>query len=85
LYDDKGCSPLFPDLHQDDPEQPIVMSELRPRLRPSEDRQLLSQSGILQRDLFVAGEDENDESQRVENRFEHDAVLWLQRYGKSIA
>jgi len=45
----------------------------------------LSQSGILQRDLFVAGEDENDESQRLENRFEHDAVLWLQRYGKSIA
>jgi hypothetical protein len=35
----------------------------------------LSQSGILQRDLFVAGEDENDESQRLENRFEHDAVL----------
>jgi hypothetical protein len=35
-----------------------------------EDRQLVSQRGILQRDLFVAGEDENDESQNVENRFE---------------
>jgi hypothetical protein len=29
----------------------------------------------LQRDVFVAGEDENDESHRAENRFEHDGTL----------
>jgi hypothetical protein len=29
---------------------------------PFEDGQLLSQSGILQCELFVAGKDENDES-----------------------
>jgi hypothetical protein len=55
------------------------MPELRTQLFPFEDHQLLSQSGILQRDLFVTGEDETDESQR-ENRFEHDAVLWPQRH-----
>ena len=61
------------------------MPEFRTRLFPFEDRQLLSQGGILQGDLSVAGEDENDESQRADNRFEHDAVLWPQRYSKSIA
>jgi hypothetical protein len=85
LYEDERRSPLFLDLHQGYPEQSIAMPEFRPRLFPFEDRQLLSQSGILQRDVFVAGEDENDELQRAENRYEHDAVLWPQRYGKSIA
>jgi hypothetical protein len=70
---------LFPDLRQGYPEQSIAIPEFRPRLFPFEDCQLLSQSGILQRDISVAGEDENDESQRTENRFEHDAVLWSQR------
>jgi hypothetical protein len=48
LYNDKRCSPLFPDLHQDDPEQPIVMSKLRPRLCPFEDRQLLAIQAVLE-------------------------------------
>jgi hypothetical protein len=75
LYDDERRPPLFPDLHQGYPEQSIVMPELRPRPFPFEDRQLLAQSRILQRDVFVAKEDENDESQRAENRLEHDEVL----------
>jgi hypothetical protein len=53
--------------------------EFRPRLFPFKDCQLLSQSGILQCDLFVASKDENDKSQYAENRFEHDATLCLQR------
>jgi hypothetical protein len=80
LYDDECRSPFFPDLHKGNPEQSIAMPELRTGLFPFEDRQLLSQSGILQGDFFVAGKDENDESQRAENRFEHDAVLWPQRH-----
>ena len=57
----------------------IPVAELRPRLFPFENHQLLAQSGILQGDAFVAGEDENDESQRAANRSDHDEVLWRQR------
>jgi hypothetical protein len=79
LYNDERRSPLFPNLHQGYPKQSIAMPEFRTRLFPFQDRQLLSQGGILQGDLFVAGEDENDQSQRAENRFEHDAILWPRR------
>jgi hypothetical protein len=38
---------IVPDLHQGYPEQAIAMPEFRTRLFPFEDRQLLSQGGIL--------------------------------------
>jgi hypothetical protein len=62
LYDNERHFPLFPHLHQEHPKQSISIIESRPRPLPFEDGQLLSQSGILQCDLFVAGKDENDES-----------------------
>ena len=52
------------------------MLEFRTWLFPFEDHQLLSQGGILQGDVFVAGEDGNDKSQRAANRSDHDEVLW---------
>jgi len=79
MTSDECRSPSFPDLHERDPEQSIPVPELRPRLFPFENRQLLAQSSILQRDLFVAGEDENDKSRRAANRSDHDAVLGRQR------
>jgi len=85
LYDNERRSPLFPDLHQEYPEQPISRMELRSRLFPFQDCQLLPQRGILQCDLFVAGKGKHDESQCAENRPEHDATLCLQRWRKSIS
>jgi hypothetical protein len=47
LHDDQRRSPLFPDLHEEYPEQAIAMTKLRAWFFPVEDRQLLSQRGIL--------------------------------------
>ena len=53
---------MSPDLHEEYPKQSISVMEFQPWPFPFEDCQLLSQSGILQCELFVASNDENDES-----------------------
>lgn len=55
--------PFFPNLDESDPEQAVSMTDLGARSITLEDRQLLPQSGILQRDLLMAGKTENDKSQ----------------------
>ena len=67
------------------PEQAVSAVQRGTRSISFEDRQLLPQGGVFQRDLFVAGKDEKDEAQYSENRLEHDAVLCLHRCRKSIA
>src|SRR5262249_53435594 len=77
--------PLCPHFHNEQPEQAASAVQRGTRSISFEDRQLLPQSGVFQRDLFVAGKDKKDEPQYSENRLEHDAVLCLHRCRKSIA
>ena len=60
LHDDQGRSPILPRLGEQDPEQSIARAEVRTPDRAAENRQLLTQRQVLERDGSVSASNQSD-------------------------
>jgi hypothetical protein len=71
LHDDHGRSPILPRLGEQDPKQSIGRAELRTPNRAPENRQLLTQRHVLERDGSVSTTDQPERSEQNDKRGQH--------------
>jgi hypothetical protein len=67
LHDDQGRSPIRPRLGEQDPKQSIACAELRTPDRAPENRQLLTQRHVLERDGSVSTTEQPERSKQHDN------------------
>ena len=71
LHDDQGRSPILPRLGEQDPKQSIACAELRTPDRAPENRQLLTQRHVLERDGSVSTTEQPECSKENDKRGQH--------------
>jgi hypothetical protein len=71
LHDDQGRSPIRPRLGEQDPEQSIARAELRTPDRAPENRQLVTQCHVLERDGSVSTTEQPERSKQHDKRGQH--------------
>ena len=68
LHDDQGRSPILPRLGEQDPKQSISCAKVRAPDRAPENRQLLTQRHVLERDGAVSTTEQSDRSKQHDKR-----------------
>ena len=68
LHDDQGRSPIRPRLGEQDPQQSIACAELRTSDRAPENRQLLTQRDVLERDGSVSTTEQPERPKQHDKR-----------------
>ena len=71
LHDDQGRSPILPRLGEQDPKESIACAELRTPDRVPENRQLLTQRHVLERDGSVSTTEQPERSKQNDKRGQH--------------
>ena len=71
LHDDQCLSPILPCFGEQDPKQSIACTELRTPDRAPENRQLLTQRHVLERDGSVSTTEQSEHSKKADERGQH--------------
>jgi hypothetical protein len=71
VHDDQGCAPIPPRIGEQHPKDSISLAELRTFYGALEDRQLLAECQILERDRPVSTADQRERSKRDDERSQH--------------
>jgi hypothetical protein len=71
LHDDQGRSLILPRLGEQDPKQSIARAEVRTPDRAPENRQLLTQRHVLERDGSVSTTEQPERSKQNDKRSQH--------------
>jgi hypothetical protein len=71
LHDDQGSSPTLPRLGEQDPEQSIARAEVGTPDPAAENRQLLTQRQVLERDGSVSTTKQPERSKQNDKRRQH--------------
>src|SRR6266545_8147056 len=85
LHQDQRLPPMQPKLSEQDPEEPVWLSQPGPRLLPFGDRQLLAKRGDLQREI-VPRHKEGAEvgNNRADNR-NHRSIIHIAAFGGPLS
>ena len=71
VHDDQGCAPIPPRSGEQHPRASISVAELGTLYRALEDRQLLAECQILERDRPLSTADQREKSKRDDERSQH--------------